>query len=160
MEFSAVNRRRPSWETPLGPGVKKDGCFRRLMKGQIKRLKREPEVLGEYDSIIKDQLRSGVTERVAELEGACKVHSLPHQVVIRKGAEISKLIIVYDTSAKEGKNGTSLNDCLHTGPSLNPLLFEILLRFRENRVALVGDIEKAFLNISVDVSDRDFLRFL
>ena len=29
-EFSAVNRRRPSRETPLGPGAKKDGCFRRL----------------------------------------------------------------------------------------------------------------------------------
>ena len=31
MEFSAVNRRRPSRETPLGPGAKKDGCFRRLL---------------------------------------------------------------------------------------------------------------------------------
>ena len=30
MEFSAVNRRRPSRETPLGPGAKKDGCLRRL----------------------------------------------------------------------------------------------------------------------------------
>ena len=30
MEYSAVNRRRPSRETPLGPGAKKDGCFRRL----------------------------------------------------------------------------------------------------------------------------------
>ena len=29
MEFSAVNRRRPSCETLLGPGAK-DGCFRRL----------------------------------------------------------------------------------------------------------------------------------
>ena len=37
------------------------------MKGQIKRLKREPEVLEVYDSIIKDQLRSGVIERVAEV---------------------------------------------------------------------------------------------
>ena len=87
------------------------------MKGQIKRLKRETEVLEEYDSIIKDQLRSGVIERVAELEGACKVHYLPHQAVIRKDAETTKLRIVYDASAKEGKNGTSLNDCLHTGPS-------------------------------------------
>ena len=32
MEFSAVNRRRPSCETPLGPGAKKDGCFRRLVR--------------------------------------------------------------------------------------------------------------------------------
>ena len=30
MEFSAVNRRRPSREAPLGPGAKKDGSFRRL----------------------------------------------------------------------------------------------------------------------------------
>ena len=30
MEFSAVNRRHPSRETPLGLGAKTDGCFRRL----------------------------------------------------------------------------------------------------------------------------------
>ena len=35
MEFSAVNRRRPSRETPLGPGAKKDGCFRRLAKREF-----------------------------------------------------------------------------------------------------------------------------
>jgi hypothetical protein len=34
------------------------------------------------------------------------------------------------------------------------------LRFREKTVALVGDIEKAFLNVEVDEVDRDFLRFL
>ena len=44
------------------------------MKAHIKRLKREPEVLKEYDSIIKDQLRSGINKRVAELEGVYKVH--------------------------------------------------------------------------------------
>ena len=33
MEFLAVNRRRPSCETPLGPGEKKDGCFCRLITG-------------------------------------------------------------------------------------------------------------------------------
>ena len=67
---------------------------------------------------------------------------------------------MYDASAKVRKGGTSLNDCLHVGPSLNPLLFDILLRFREKRVALIGDIEKAFLNIDVDKRDRDCLRFL
>ena len=95
-----------------------------------------------------------------DLEGACKVHYLPHQTVIRKDAETTKLRIVYDASAKEVQNGTSMNDCLHTGPSLNPLLFEILVRSRENRVALVGDIETAFLNIAVGVNNCDCLRFL
>ena len=54
----------------------------------------------------------------------------------------------------------SLNDCLYVGPSLLPLLFDILLRFRLHRIALVADIEKAFLNISISEEDRDFLRFL
>lgn len=105
-------------------------------------------------------MNSGVIEKVAELEETEKVHYLPHHAVIRRDAETTKLRTVYDASSKEGKTGTSLNDCLHTGPSLNPLLFEILVRFRENRVALVGDIEKAFLNIAVDAKDRDSLRFL
>ena len=44
-----------------------------------------------------------------------------------------------------------MNDCLQVS---------ILIRFRENNVALVGDIEKAFLNVEVDSNDRDSLRFL
>ena len=30
-----MNRRRPSRETPLRPGAKKDGCFRRLTKNSL-----------------------------------------------------------------------------------------------------------------------------
>ena len=130
------------------------------MKSQLKRLKREPELLKEYDAIIKEQVELGIVEPVAELEKANKVHYLPHQAVIRKDAVTTKVRIVYDASSKESKMGTSLNDCLHVGPSLNPLLYSILLRFRENRIALVGDIEKAFLNVEVDEADRDCLRFL
>jgi len=130
------------------------------MKGQIRRLKKEPEVLIEYDSIIKEQLKLGIIEKVVDLERAENAHYLPHQAVIRRDAETTKVRVVYDASAKEGKNGTSLNDCLHVGPSLNPLLFDILIRFRCHKVVLVGDIEKAFLNIEVDKGDRDCLRFL
>ena len=72
----------------------------------------------------------------------------------------TKVRVVYDASSKECKSGTSLNDCLHVGPSLNPLLYRILIRFRKNSIALVGDIEKAFLNVEVDEADRDCLRFL
>ncbi|KAK3704843.1 hypothetical protein QZH41_005916 [Actinostola sp. cb2023] len=46
------------------------------------------------------------------------------------------------------------------GPSLNPLLYDILLRLRVSKIALVGDIEKAFLNIEVQEEDKDSLRFL
>ena len=84
-------------------------------------------MLTEYDSIIKEQLNAGVIEKVKELEETGKVHYLPNQAVISRDAETMKLRIVYDASSKESKNRASLNDCLHTGPSLNPLLFEILV---------------------------------
>ena len=113
---------------------------------------------GAVDSVIKEQLASGVIERVEEPGKADSVHYIPHLAVIRKEASTTKLRVVYDASAKSGKE--SANDCLHKGPSLTPLLFDILLRFREKRVALIGDIEKAFLNIEVDKEGRDFLGFL
>jgi hypothetical protein len=130
------------------------------MKSQVKRLRKQPNILVEYDNIIKQQLDAGVIERVPELDTAEKVHYLPHQAVVRQNAQTTKVRVVYDASAKDLKSNTSLNDCLHIGPSLNPLLIDILLRFRVNRVALVADIEKAFLNVGVDKDDRDCLRFL
>ena len=38
--------------------------------------------------------------------------------------------------------------------------FNILVKFRLNPVALVADIEKAFLMVGIDEVDRDMLRFL
>ena len=49
------------------------------MKGQLRRLKREPEMLKEYDRIIKEQAEQGIIEQVTSLEKADKVHYLPHQ---------------------------------------------------------------------------------
>lgn len=80
--------------------------------------------------------------------------------MVRTEAETTKLRVVYDASSEEGKYGTSLNDCIHVGPPLTPLLFDILLRFRENKVVIISYIEKAFLNVEVDPQDRDCLRFL
>jgi hypothetical protein len=39
----------------------------------------------------------------------------------------------------------SLNDCLSTGTNYIPQIFEMLVKFRADRVGLVADIEKEFL---------------
>lgn len=110
--------------------------------------------------MIVEQERAGVIEKVLELESSDKIHYLAHQAVIREEAETTKVRIIFDASCKARKSEVSLNDCLHVEPPMTPLIFDILLRFRENRVALVGDIEKAFLNIEVIPKDRDCLRLL
>ena len=45
-------------------------------------------------------------------------------------------------------------------PKFNQRINELLVRFRSYPMALVADIEKAFLLISVSPSDRDVLLFL
>ena len=47
-----------------------------------------------------------------------------------------------------------------TGPNLIPKLFDILIKFRWNLIAVMADIEKAFLMISIHPNDRDMLRYL
>ena len=137
-----------------------DNSLKRL-NGQLRRLRQQPEILKEYDKIINEQLQQGIIEPVVELERPGeRVHYLLHHAVVRKNAKTTKVRIVFDASSKECKRAVSLNDCLHVGPSLTPQLFHVLLRFRERRVALVADIEKAFLNVEVDKCDRDVLRFL
>lgn len=57
-------------------------------------------------------------------------------------------------------NGSSLNDCLYTDYCSS--LSDDYEHHPQapNREAFVGDIEKAFLNVSVAKEDRDVLRFL
>lgn len=57
------------------------------MKGQIRKLRKEPEVLEEYNEVIKEQLTSGVIESVTELERADKVHYIPHLAVCTQRSE-------------------------------------------------------------------------
>ncbi len=66
---------------------------------------------------------------------------------------------VFDGSAKP-REKFSLNDCLDKGPNLLELIPPILTRFRLKKVGITADIRKAFQQISVIPSDRDYLRFL
>ena len=87
-----------------------------------------------------------------------EVHYLPRRAVIRKDKQTTRLRIVYDASARSN-NGLSLDRILHAGPSLLSLINEIMLRFCIKQVALVGDLEKAFLMVAIEESHKDILRF-
>ena len=65
----------------------------------------------------------------------------------------------YDASAKESNTQPSLNDCLNPGPTLQNLLWSILVRARFLPVLLTGDLEKAFLQVRIKEKERDALRF-
>ena len=136
---------------------------RNRLSYSLNRLRSKPELLQQYDNVIKEQLNCGVVELIdrsaEEKVRLGTVHYIPHKEVVKEDRATTKLRVVYDASAKSSGE-PSLNDCLLPGPALTPLIFDILLRFRLHKVALIGDLEKAFLNIEVVPEERDFLRFL
>ena len=135
-----------------------------LSKGRLfnllKRLQSTPDILSQYDAIIREQMKSGIVETVTSPGGGPigRVHYLPHHAVVREDKETTKLRVVYDASARS--DGPALNDCLYSGPTFGQNILDILLRFRLYRVAVTADVEKAFLMVSVAEEDRDVLRFL
>ena len=79
---------------------------------------------------------------------------LPHHVVKKERHGKIKWRIVFDASSSEG-NIPSLNDVLEIGPNLLPVVLATLLRFRERPVAIIGDIQQAFLQLFLEEADRD-----
>eukprot|EP00794_Sanderia_malayensis_P019642 gene19641-biopygen13912 len=75
-------------------------CEARLFS-QIKNLRKSPEILEEYDNVIKQQIQDGTVEAVPEQPNGRRVHHLPHHPVIRKDAETTKLRVAFDASSKE-----------------------------------------------------------
>ena len=65
---------------------------------------------------------------------------------------------VFDSSAKH--DNVSLNDQLLSGPDLANNLLGVLIRFRREMIAVVGDIQHMFHCFVVREDDRDYLRFL
>ena len=107
------------------------------------------------DNAFKEQLQAGIIEKVTEEGKVGQTHYLLHHPVICNNKATTKLRAVFDASADS--KGASLNSCLHKGPQLSSLLFDILICFCSKNIALVGDIEKAFV---ISENDHNYLRFL
>ncbi|XP_028413677.1 uncharacterized protein LOC114536534 [Dendronephthya gigantea] len=136
---------------------------RALTVARLRSTTRRLEKLGkldEYHSVMEGQLREGILEPVPPKPTGEVVHYIPHQPVIREDAESTKLRIVYDCSAKADPQIPSLNDCLEKGPSLQPLLFDILLRNRLRSKCITGDLKKAFLQVRINKQHCDAQRML
>ena len=131
------------------------------LKSTVTKLLRKPELLKMYNSVIEEQHRKGIVEEVdRHATPTGLVHYIPHHAVVTPLKTTTKLRIVYDASARASQSDKSLNENLYRGPVMLHDLCGMLMRFRLHRIALVADIEKAFLQIGIQPCDRDVTRFL
>ncbi|XP_073942489.1 uncharacterized protein [Choristoneura fumiferana] len=112
----------------------------------------------EYTKQIKNLIEKGYAEVMESPPppNSPRAWYLPHFPVFH--AQKLKMRLVFDAASRA--HGKCLNDALLTGPDLLQSLFGVLLRFREGKIAITADIREMFLQIEVEESDRDSLRFL
>ena len=122
-------------------------------------LSRNPDYLNCYNNIINEQISRKFIEVVPDAKVFPGTHYLPHHGVA-KDSITTPLRIVFNASSRATKDSPSLNDLLMKGPSMTENLTSMLLKFRLNKFAFTADIEKAFLNIGLQIEDRDKVRFL
>ena len=102
----------------------KEGSFRRL-NGLVRKLEKSGTI-NEYNAVILEQLVQGILEHApSTVEG--QEFYIPHKGVVRKKAESTKLLIVYDASTPARDGAPSLNECLNTGPPLQNQLWNVLV---------------------------------
>ena len=131
---------------------------RRLLSLE-KSLFRDPAQAEAYDEALMSYVAKGHARKVSpeELRNPTqKRWMLPHHAVV--SANKSKIRVVFDAAARF--QGMSLNDALITGPDLLRNLVGVLIRFREERVALVADVEQMFHQVRVKEQDQAALSFL
>ena len=128
------------------------------MSSLFNKLKKQPKKLKEYDDFISSQIAENVIEVADNIPVPVNYYYPPHHTVYKESSNSTKTRKVYDASSK--RKGLSLIDCLESDQNLLPQSLEIVLQFRANNFGNITDIKQAFLNVSIQQSDRLFSIFV
>ena len=131
---------------------------RRLQQVERK-LAKDEKIATAYQQVIDEYLQKNYIRRVLPTEEKSEVEwLLPHFPVIRPDRATTKVKNVFDASATY--RGRSLNTETLPGPKLQSNIFDILVRFMQELVALAGDVSQMYHQLVLQPVDRPFHRFL
>ncbi len=135
-----------------------------ILMANIKKLKKNPDRLKQYNEVISQQKEEGIVEVVkntSDLRKNKEIAFLAHNGVFRNNNDTTKCRIVYLSNLKEkSEQMLSHNEASTCGSNLNAKLSFALTLLRFDKFLLIFDIEKAFHQIQIRESDQIKLMFL
>ncbi len=134
---------------------------KRKLEATERRLLKNQENATAYDKEMTNMNNLGFSRKLSEEELKQyngPVHYVSHHEVLRPESKSTPVRIVFNSSAMY--KGHKLNDYWMKGPDLLNDLFGVLLRFRENQAAVLGDISKMYHRILIPEVDQQVHRFL
>lgn len=121
----------------------------------------KPQTIDVINKTIEEYIRKGYVTKLNEADVQenenWRIWYLPI-FTVSSPKKPDKVRVVFDGAAKV--KGVSLNSLLLTGPDQLSSLVDILRRFREKKVAAVGDIAEMFHQIKIRREDVHAQRFL
>ena len=144
---------------PRNPSVKRIGESRSQAIRRFLSLERSLTAKGcfkDLNVVMQEYLNLGHAEPLSSTDLERATFYLPMHAVYKATSTTTR---VRAASAKSS-TGVSLNDTLLVGPTVHPLLIDVLLRFRLYPVALAADVSKMYRAVELAKSDRDLHRFV
>ena len=131
-----------------------------MLRSTEKRLQRNKELAATYSDQISDMVRRGVAKKLtaADKDYDGPVYYISHHEVLKPDSKSTPCRIVFNSSAKFMNE--TLNDYWVKGPDLINNLLGILIRFRENRIGVAGDVSKMYHTVKLSTLDQHTHRFL
>ncbi|CAG2250996.1 unnamed protein product [Mytilus edulis] len=123
-----------------------------------RKLSHDPKLHEMYTATVSDYIQKGYAKEVTDVSNeSSHIWYLPHHPVTNEHKP-GKVRVVFDCAAKF--KDVSLNSRLLQGPDFMNSLVGVLMRFRQDHIALAADIEAMFHQVRVKDDDCDALRFL
>lgn len=152
LESGRFSVRLPLIDSPDCLGNSYNLAKKRLLNIE-KRFIKNQALKNEYALFLREYAELGHAS-ISAISIPNEAYFLCHHPVFKQNSESTKLRVVFDGSAPSS-SGYSVNDLQMVGPNVQDSLFSILIRARQYKYLLTGDVEKMYRQIEVDVKDRN-----
>ena len=122
-----------------------------------RRFMKNKEFFEDYQKFMSDILQKGYARVASEIQPYGNPWYIPYRCISHP-SKPGKIRMMFDCSAEF--NGRSISKELLSGPDLINQLVGVLIVFRQEQVAVIGDTESMFYQVWVSEEHISLLRFL